>query len=138
MTSAIDSLSALTSISGASGPAAASGADPTQMGTSAPDGAGDRFRAALDEARLVPQQESHLQGPSSVSQAILTQDDTFNALTQKVDAFSASSGQMSMQEVTAQSIELQHEIAHEMIKIYVGTAVAQGGRGTVQTLMKNQ
>lgn len=43
-----------------------------------------------------------------------------------------------MQEVAAQSLQIQSEITSQMVKIYVGTAVAQGGKGTVQTLMKNQ
>ena len=79
-----------------------------------------------------------MQGPSAVSQVVSSQDQAFDALTTKIDAFEATSGDLSMQQVAAQSLQIQREITGEMVKIYVGTAVAQGGKGTVQTLMKNQ
>ena len=118
---------------GGAGPAAGAGAV-----SQSPGDLGERFRQALADARLVPENGSHVQGPSTVSQAITTQDQAFAELTTKIDAFEASSGNLSMQQVAAQSLQIQHEITQQMVKIYVGTAVAQGGKGTVQTLMKNQ
>jgi len=104
----------------------------------APGGLGDRFREALAQARLTPEEGGRIQGPSTISQAVATQDEAYGALTQKIDAFEASSGSMSLQQVEAQSLQIQHEITDQMVKIYTGTAVAQGGKSTVQTLMKNQ
>lgn len=138
MTSAIAPLPPLPPVTGTEavgGAASIGGAGPVGQ---APGNLGERFRQALSEARLVPEDGSHVHGPSAVSQAITTQDETFAALTTKINAFEASSGSLSMQQVAAQSLQIQHEITQQMVKIYVGTAVAQGGKGTVQTLMKNQ
>ncbi|WP_118182919.1 hypothetical protein [Paraburkholderia phosphatilytica] len=138
MTSAIAPLPPLPPLQSVGGAEAAGPAASTHFANEAPGGLGDRFKQALAEARLVPEDGSHMQGPSSISQAITTQDQAFGALTAKIDAFEASSGSMSMQQVTAQSLQIQHEITGQMVKIYTGTAVAQGGKSTVQTLMKNQ
>lgn len=108
------------------------------QGAQAPAGLGERFREALAQARLTPEQGGRIQGPSTISQAVATQDEAFGALTQKIDAFESSSGNMSLQQVEAQSLQIQREITEQMVKIYTGTAVAQGGKSTVQTLMKNQ
>ncbi|WP_175772383.1 hypothetical protein [Paraburkholderia phenazinium] len=135
MTSAIPPVEPLRSLA-AVDPAGAAG--PASSATQAPNGLGERFSQALADARLVPEQGAHVQGPSAVSQAVSAQDEAFNTLTTKIDAFEASSGTLSMQQVAAQSLQIQHEITSQMVKICVGTAVAQGGKGTVQTLMKNQ
>lgn len=116
----------------------ASDATPATFGNQAPEGLGARFRDALEQARLVPEQSGHIQGPSTLSQAVTTQDEAYGALTERINAFEAQSGNMSMQEVAAQTMAIQHAITDEMVKIYTGTAVAQGGKSTVQTLMKNQ
>ncbi|TKC91515.1 hypothetical protein FAZ69_03410 [Trinickia terrae] len=136
MTSAVAPIPPLPPMSGVE---AAGGAGPASAtGAQAPGGLGERFRQALSEARLVPEEGTHVTGPSSISQAVTSQDEAFGQLTAKIDAFEASSGNLSLQQVTAQSLQIQHEITQQMVKIYVGTAVAQGGKGTVQTLMKNQ
>jgi type III secretion inner rod protein HrpB2 len=138
MTSAIPPLESLRSLAavdpaGAAGPAAAS-----MQSMQAPNGLGERFSQALAEARFVPEQGAHVQGPSAVSQAVSAQDAAFDTLTTKIDTFEASSASLSVQQVAAQSLQIQREITSQMVKIYVGTAVAQGGKSTVQTLMKNQ
>ncbi|WP_181885309.1 hypothetical protein [Trinickia dinghuensis] len=141
MTSAIASIAPIApppSISPADPSAGVTGAAQGAFGTQAPGGLGARFQEALAQARLTPEQGGRIQGPSTVSQAVATQDQAFDALTQKIDAFDASSGNLSMQQVQAQSLQIQREITEEMVKIYTGTAVAQGGKSTVQTLMKNQ
>ncbi|TAM85193.1 hypothetical protein EPN42_16140 [bacterium] len=116
----------------------AGGVSGTAQGAQAPGGLGERFRETLAQARLTPEEGGRIQGPSTISQAVATQDEAFGALTQKIDAFEASSGNMSLQQVEAQSLQIQREITEQMVKIYTGTAVAQGGKSTVQTLMKNQ
>jgi type III secretion inner rod protein HrpB2 len=133
--SAITPPVSLPSVNSVGGPADAT---PATFGNHAPDGLGARFREALEQARLVPEQSGHIQGPSTLSQAVTTQDATYNALTDRINAFEAQSGHMSIQEVAAQTMAIQHAVTDEMVKIYTGTAVAQGGKGTVQTLMKNQ
>lgn len=138
MTSAITPIAPPPSVSLADAAGGVSGAAQGAFGAQAPGGLGERFREALTQARLVPEQGERIQGPSAVSQAVSTQDEAFGALTQKIDAFEASSGDMSLQQVQAQSLQIQREITEEMVKIYTGTAVAQGGKSTVQTLMKNQ
>ncbi|MGN6808161.1 MAG: hypothetical protein ACTHJZ_19750 [Trinickia sp.] len=138
MTSAIAAIAPPPSVSFAEPARGVTGAAQAAMGAQAPAGLGDRFRDALAQARLVPEQGAHIQGPSMVSEAVTAQDEAFGALTEKIDAFEASSGSMSMQQVEAQSLQIQHEITEQMVKIYTGTAVAQGGKSTVQTLMKNQ
>lgn len=138
MTSPIAAIAPPPSVSFAEPAGGVTGAAQAAMGAQAPAGLGDRFRDALAQARLVPEQGAHIQGPSMVSEAVTAQDEAFGALTEKIDAFEASSGSMSMQQVEAQSLQIQHEITEQMVKIYTGTAVAQGGKSTVQTLMKNQ
>ena len=133
--SAITPPVALPSVNAAGGPADAT---PATFGNHAPDGLGARFREALEQARLVPEQSGHVQGPSTLSQAVTSQDEAFGALTERINAFEAQSGNMSIQEVAAQTMAIQHAVTDEMVKIYTGTAVAQGGKSTVQTLMKNQ
>lgn len=133
--SAITPPVSLPSINAAGGPADAT---PASFGNHAPEGLGARFREALEQARLVPEQSGHIQGPSTISQAITQQDEAFGALTERINAFEAQSGNMSMQQVAAQTMAIQHAVTDEMVKIYTGTAVAQGGKSTVQTLMKNQ
>jgi|GEM_PF-6762721 len=133
--SAITPPFALPNVNSAGG---ATDATPASFGNHAPEGLGARFREALEQARMVPEQSGHIQGPSTISQAVTAQDDAFGALTQRIDAFEAQSGNMSIQEVAAQTMAIQHAVTDEMVKIYTGTAVAQGGKSTVQTLMKNQ
>lgn len=133
--SAITPPVSLPSVNAAGGP---SDATPATFGNHAPEGLGARFREALEQARLVPEQSGHIQGPSTISQAITQQDEAFGALTERINAFEAQSGNMSMQQVAAQTMAIQHAVTDEMVKIYTGTAVAQGGKSTVQTLMKNQ
>jgi len=127
MTSAITAVESLSSLASLDPAGAAAPAQGAAVGTQAPGGLGERFSQALEQARLVPEQGAHVHGPSAVSQAVSAQDETFQALTTKLDAFEASSGTLSIQQMAAQSLQ-----------IYVGTAVAQGGKSTVQTLMKNQ
>ena len=115
MTSAITAVESLSSLASLDPAGAAAPAQGAAVGTQAPGGLGERF-----------------------SQAVSAQDETFQALTTKLDAFEASSGTLSIQQMAAQSLQIQHEITTQMVKIYVGTAVAQGGKSTVQTLMKNQ
>ncbi|HTH75430.1 MAG TPA: hypothetical protein VL635_13595 [Trinickia sp.] len=133
--SAITPPVSLPSVNAAGGP---NDATPATFGNHAPEGLGARFREALEQARLVPEQSGHIQGPSTVSQAITQQDEAFGALTERINAFEAQSGNMSIQQVAAQTMAIQHAVTDEMVKIYTGTAVAQGGKSTVQTLMKNQ
>ncbi|MGN6318449.1 hypothetical protein [Trinickia sp.] len=125
----------LSNVAAAGGPADAT---PATFGNHAPEGLGARFREALEQARLVPEQSGHIQGPSTISRAITQQDEAFGALTERINAFEAQSGNMSIQQVAAQTMAIQHAVTDEMVKIYTGTAVAQGGKSTVQTLMKNQ
>ena len=135
MTSAIAPIAPPPSVLPTDAPGGVAGA---AQSAQAPGGLGDRFREALAQARLTPEEGGRIQGPSTISQAVATQDEAYGALTQKIDAFEASSGSMSLQQVEAQSLQIQHEITDQMVKIYTGTAVAQGGKSTVQTLMKNQ
>lgn len=138
MTSAIAPISPPPPVSFAEPTGGVAGVAQGTFGSQAPGGLGDRFREALAQARLSPEHGSHVHGPSMVSEAVTAQDEAYAALTDKVNAFSASSGNMSMQEVAAQTLQIQNEITDQMVKIYTGTAVAQGGKSTVQTLMKNQ
>lgn len=138
MTSAITAIAPPVPLSATQATGEAGGVAQSSFGAQAPGGLGERFREALAQARLVPEQAGRIQGPSTVSQAVAMQDEAFGALTAKIDAFEATSGDMSLQQVQAQSLQIQREITEEMVKIYTGTAVAQGGKSTVQTLMKNQ
>jgi type III secretion inner rod protein HrpB2 len=98
----------------------------------------EQFRAKIEQARLSPQSVTHFQGPSAVSQMITQQDQAMGTLTNKVDAFAAGADKMSMQEVVAQSVKVQLDVATLTAKLYLGQTLAQGSKGAIQTLVKNQ
>lgn len=98
----------------------------------------EQFRAKFEQARLSPQSVTHFQGPSAVSQMITQQDQAMGTLTSKVDAFAAGADKMSMQEVVAQSVKVQLDVATLTAKLYLGQTLAQGSKGAIQTLVKNQ
>ncbi|WP_429499441.1 hypothetical protein ACQUFY_21240 [Robbsia andropogonis] len=98
----------------------------------------DLFRSKLDSARLAPPSMSHTQGPSALSDVVTQQDQAVANLRGEVDKFAGDASTMSMQEAAAQSIKVQLMVSEMVGKLYVGEAVAQGGKSSVQTLMKNQ
>ncbi|HEX7913012.1 MAG TPA: hypothetical protein VF534_33635 [Paraburkholderia sp.] len=98
----------------------------------------DLFRSKLDAARLAPPGVSHMHGPSALSEVVTQQDQAVANLRGEVDRFAGEVPMMTMQEAAAQSIKVQLQVSEMVGKLYVGEAVAQGTKGSVQTLMKNQ
>ncbi|CAB3725615.1 hypothetical protein [Paraburkholderia rhynchosiae] len=98
----------------------------------------DLFRSKLDAARLAPPSASHSHGPSALTEVVTQEDHAVATLRGDVDRFAGDAPLMSPQEAAAQSIKVQMQVSEMVGKLYVGEAVAQGTKGSVQTLMKNQ
>ena len=98
----------------------------------------DLFRSKLDAARLAPPSASRAQGPSALTEVVTEQDHAVASLRGDVDRFAGEALSMTPQEAVAQSIKVQMQVSEMVGKLYVGEAVAQGTKGSVQTLMKNQ
>jgi len=98
----------------------------------------DLFRSKLDAARLSPPSASHTHGPSALSEVVTQEDHAVASLRGEVDRFAGEAPMMTVQEAAAQSIKVQLQVSEMVGKLYVGEAVAQGTKGSVQTLMKNQ
>lgn len=98
----------------------------------------DLFRSKLDAARLTSPNTSHSHGPSALTEVVTQEDHALAALRGDVDRFAGEAPLMSPQEAAAQSIKVQMQMSEMVGKLYVGQAVGQGVKGSVQTLMKNQ
>lgn len=98
----------------------------------------DLFRSKLDAARLAPPSASHSHGPSALTEVVTQEDRAVASLRGDVDRFAGEAALMTPQEAAAQSIKVQMQVSEMVGKLYVGEAVAQGTKGSVQTLMKNQ
>lgn len=98
-----------------------------------------RFRQMLDNATLNVQSNPNAsQGPSAISSIVDSQDAAFNKIRASVETFQQNAGTMDQREFTAQMVRMQFEMADTMAKIELGVGFAQGGKGAVQNLMKNQ
>ncbi|MCR4469762.1 MULTISPECIES: hypothetical protein [unclassified Burkholderia] len=98
----------------------------------------DLFRSKLDAARLAPPSASRSHGPSALTEVVTEEDHAVASLRGDVDRFAGEAPLMTPQEAVAQSIKVQMQVSEMVGKLYVGEAVAQGTKGSVQTLMKNQ
>ncbi|WP_081062723.1 hypothetical protein [Burkholderia cepacia] len=98
----------------------------------------DLFRSKLDAANLAPPSAPHGHGPSALTELVTQEDHALADLRGDIDRFAGDAALMSPQEATAQSIKVQMQVSEMVGKLYVGEAVAQGAKGSVQTLMKNQ
>ncbi|MCY0387065.1 hypothetical protein OVY01_07420 [Robbsia sp. Bb-Pol-6] len=128
---------------GAAGETGGVGGASVAGGTNAPTPASaestERFRQMLDHATLTVQSGASVsQHPSAISTIVDGQDAAFSKALASAEAFQQNAGTMDMREFTAQTIRMQFEMADAMTKIQLGVGFAQGGKGAVQTLMKNQ
>lgn len=101
-----------------------------------------RFRQFLDRAASDMQtrslEASPAQRPSAITEIVGAQDDMFNQLQHRVQAFQEAAPTMDQREMTAQMVQLQYHMADAMARLELGVGFAQGGKSAVQNLMKNQ
>ncbi|CAG2137383.1 hypothetical protein [Cupriavidus plantarum] len=101
-----------------------------------------RFRQLLDRAasdmQTRSQEASPAQRPSAITEMVGAQDDMFNDLQHRVQAFQQAAPTMDQREMTAQMVQLQYHMADAMARLELGVGFAQGGKSAVQNLMKNQ
>ncbi|VVD66077.1 hypothetical protein [Pandoraea anhela] len=97
-----------------------------------------RFRQSMANASL--ERPSNVGGAhtSIAAQMVASQDDAVNRVSADVAHFQAEAGEMDTRELTANMVRLQFEMAETMARIELGVGFAQGGKGAVQNLMKNQ
>ncbi|MFJ2995182.1 hypothetical protein [Pandoraea sp. NPDC087047] len=97
-----------------------------------------RFQQSMAKAAL--ERPSGVSGvhTSVAAQLVATQDDAVNRVSADVAHFQAEAGEMDTRELTANMVRLQFEMAETMARIELGVGFAQGGKGAVQNLMKNQ
>jgi len=127
-----------TEAAGPASPAGAGRADGAPALPHPPSELVNLFSSKLDAARLGSPTASHVHGPSAISEIVTHEDQAISRLSGEVDRFAGEAPQMSVQEVTAQSVRVQMEMAEMVGKLYVGEALAQGTKSSVQTLVKNQ
>ncbi|MCI3208280.1 MULTISPECIES: hypothetical protein [Pandoraea] len=97
-----------------------------------------RFRQSMANAAL--ERPGNVGGAhtSVAAQMVASQDDAVNRVSADVAHFQAEAGEMDTRELTANMVRLQFEMAETMARIELGVGFAQGGKGAVQNLMKNQ
>jgi type III secretion system HrpB2-like protein len=76
-------------------------------------------------------------GPNAATQLVDKQEALMKKSFSDVEAFTANAGDMSMQEVVAQSMKLSRDMTMANFSLQSTTAVAQGSNKSLQTLLKN-
>lgn len=113
-------------------------AAPPAAPASAPDHAlVERFNAIMRHLETSPQQHVHSHSPSAIGQFISQQDHEFQTVMDDVRNFSVSDPS-NLQQMAQEIIHMQSELTALSFKMNIGTALAQSGKGSIQTLMKNQ
>ena len=77
-------------------------------------------------------------GPNAITQMVDKQQVLLQKSFADAEAFTANAGNLSMQEVAAQSMKLSQDLTMANFKLQSVTAVAQGSNKSLQTLLKNQ
>jgi type III secretion system HrpB2-like protein len=98
-----------------------------------------RFKEMIDSAgvRNSMAHTNHTQ-PSALSRIVETQDGSFADIKSALDTFETQLPHMNLQQITAGTLDLQYRITQAMMKLDLGMGAAQGGKGAVQNLLKNQ
>ncbi|HEX7645215.1 MAG TPA: type III secretion protein HrpB2 [Burkholderiaceae bacterium] len=134
----VNALPPVSPVSPAESSAPAAAASPASAPTSAPDHAlVERFNAIMHRLETSPQQHVHSHEPSAIGQFVSQQDHEFQAVMDDVRNFSVSDPN-NLQQMAQEIIHMQSELTALSFKMNIGTALAQSGKGSIQTLMKNQ
>ena len=76
--------------------------------------------------------------PSAIGEIVHSQDQVVNDMAKSVHEFENNAKTMDQRQMTAEVVRMQFEMAETMMRIEMGVSFAQGGKGAVQNLMKNQ
>ena len=87
----------------------------------------------LDNAAQMKPHQSH-----EITQAVNRQESLVRDTFDKIDALQRHSGDMTNQELMAQSLVLSRDLTLANFTISSATAVAQGSNKSLQSLLKNQ
>jgi len=97
----------------------------------------ERFNSIMQHLETSPQTHAHSHGPSAIGEFITQQDHEFQAVMQDAKTFAVSDPN-NLQQMAQELIHMQNELTTLSFKMNIGTALAQSGKGSIQTLMKNQ
>ncbi|WP_321884875.1 hypothetical protein [Paraburkholderia bannensis] len=111
--------------------------------TPATDEAATKFRTLMDNARLnvdaaTSAHSSTSAHDSALSKIVEQQDGVVGDIQKDIEQFQKDAPTLSPTDFAARSVELQFKMAEMMTTIEMGVSYAQGGKGAVQNLMKNQ
>lgn len=99
----------------------------------------ERFKQMMEHASVTVQSGPyHSTGPSAMSEVVSSQDAAFNELMTSMQTFEKNAPSMDPKAFAAQAVRMQFDVATAMMKMEIGVGFAQGGKGAVQSLMKNQ
>lgn len=97
-----------------------------------------KFRDLMQQTQLTHSAQASSRHPSALSNVVAGQDQAMNEMAQKVKDFEQKADTMDQRQFTAEVVRMQFEMAETMTRIELGVSFAQGGKGAVQNLMKNQ
>ncbi len=97
----------------------------------------DRFAALMQEVGHSPAAQRHAHGPSQLSRMIAAEDQSARATLDGVRALSIGDLHNTT-EAAAAVMQMQTEMAVLSFKLNVVNTLAESGKTSVQTLMKNQ
>jgi type III secretion inner rod protein HrpB2 len=115
-------------------------AAPVAGGAAAPQPAPnlvDRFTSIMQNLETSPQGQVRAHGPSAINQFVASEDQAFKATLENTQAFSITETQ-DMRQLAQSVIHAQNEITMLSFKLNMASGLAQSGKSSVQTLMKNQ
>ncbi|WCM24389.1 hypothetical protein NDK50_26620 [Paraburkholderia bryophila] len=105
----------------------------------ATDEAAAKFKALMDHAKLGADAGVNAHPhDSALAKIVAQQDGVVGDIAQDIERFQKDAPALSPTEFAARSVDLQFKMAEMMTTIEMGVGFAQGGKGAVQNLMKNQ
>lgn len=126
---AIESVSAVSAVSGN---VASQQATPSQAQV-------DKFQSLMqDSGQLNHTDSKPFKGPSHVADLVNAENNTINKMIDSMHTFDSQAPNMSMQQLTAETVRISTEAAMTMFTLNASMGVAQSGKSAIQTLFKNQ
>ncbi|USJ02090.1 type III secretion protein HrpB2 [Xanthomonas prunicola] len=98
----------------------------------------NRFQALMQSSSPLPPTMQRVGHPSMMSRMVDVQDDGVRAISEHIDAFGMRAPTMGLQEIAAEEMKLINELTMVGFNLNVSVSVAQSGKNSVQTLVKNQ
>ncbi len=96
----------------------------------------DRFNRLMETAPLPPSTGSGM--PQALGQFVQEQQSMYTQIGEKALAFSRNAESMTMEQMALHHIELVQAVGQAQTQFTAATALAQGAKSGLQTLIKNQ